>query len=402
VTSQLSTRILAAVLLCTACTGGGAGVSAHPSPLPLTTTTAAPETVQATPSPPSPRTVTVPPRKSVSSLPPALVWAPNRVPAAVVAVAAHLAHAATVDVANGTVWLQGRQGDRLSTPIDVSAADPTLYAAAVPGVAAAMAHLSSGQVVLSLDSARLRGLGVGDRVSLATVSLRVAAVVPDRVVGYAEMFVSPSDGRRLGLPPDRYLVVRPSSRASWPAMAAALARAIPAGAPVRVLPPGRARILREADAVLSPLEEKLRFGEFTADTHSQDGGALAIDSRWVQRHIQTATVPVLGRVTCNTAFLPQLRAALAALVRAGLQSLVNRSDYGGCFNARLIAGRTGESISHHAYGSAIDLNVAANPAGRPSAQDRRLVRIFGDYGLTWGGRWLVPDGMHFEALDAAG
>jgi hypothetical protein len=27
-----------------------------------------------------------------------------------------------------------------------------------------------------------------------------------------------------------------------------------------------------------------------------------------------------------------------------------------------------------------------------------LVAIMARYGLTWGGRWLTPDGMHFELI----
>jgi D-alanyl-D-alanine carboxypeptidase len=38
------------------------------------------------------------------------------------------------------------------------------------------------------------------------------------------------------------------------------------------------------------------------------------------------------------------------------------------------------------------------PQGLSSRQDRRLVSIFERWGFTWGGRWLVPDGMHFELL----
>jgi hypothetical protein len=64
----------------------------------------------------------------------------------------------------------------------------------------------------------------------------------------------------------------------------------------------------------------------------------------------------------------------------------------------VIAGDPGPSIAHHAWGSAIDLNASANPQGLPPHQDRRLVSIFERWGFTWGGRWLVPDGMHFELL----
>ncbi|MGH2726880.1 MAG: M15 family metallopeptidase, partial [Actinomycetota bacterium] len=37
-----------------------------------------------------------------------------------------------------------------------------------------------------------------------------------------------------------------------------------------------------------------------------------------------------------------------------------------------------------------------NPYGEKPRQDPRLVALMERWGFTWGGRWLVPDGMHFE------
>ncbi|BEP15560.1 hypothetical protein acdb102_38710 [Acidothermaceae bacterium B102] len=328
---------------------------------------------------------------------PGLVWSPARVPASVVRAAGRL-RAAVVSVADGTAWLPVAQAGGRAVPIDVAAASPSRYAAAVPSARALVPALRPGGVVLAADEARLRHLAVGGLVRFAGVTLRVVLVVPDAVLGDAEMFVTPADGVRLGLPPDRYLLVRPPTGSGWTADAVALRRAAPAGTRVRIVAPGRARALRQADAVLAPLEEKLRFGEFTALPQSSSGGSLSIDPQWLAAHLTTAAVPILGEVTCNRAFLPALRAALATVVAAGLQRLIHVADYGGCYNGRLIAGQPGSPISHHAYGSAIDLNVQANPLGSRPTQDARLVAIFARYGLTWGGSWLVPDGMHFEAL----
>lgn len=312
--------------------------------------------------------------------------------------ARRLTIARVAEVANGTAWLAGTSA--WSTPIDVSAADPARYAAAMPS-AAGLAHvLQAGTVVLSADEARLRRAKVGDRLRLGSKTFRVGLVVPDAVIGDAEMFVTAADGARLGLPPDRYLVIRPARVADWAGASATLRRADRAGTPLRLVAPGKARVLREADAVLSPLEEKLRFGEFRAAARPSSSGGLTLDPQWMAAHLSTVSVPILGRVTCNRAFLPALRKALTAVVAAGLQRRVDRSQYGGCFNGRLIAGQPGTPISHHAYGSAIDLNVASNPDGAVPHQDPRLVRTFARYGLTWGGSWLVPDGMHFEALTA--
>lgn len=93
-----------------------------------------------------------------------------------------------------------------------------------------------------------------------------------------------------------------------------------------------------------------------------------------------------------------MRGALAEVARRGLARLVDPGDYAGCYAARVIPGDPGPSLAHHARGSAIDLGARANPQGLPPHQDPRLVAIFERWGFAWGGRWLVPDGMHFELL----
>ena len=47
-------------------------------------------------------------------------------------------------------------------------------------------------------------------------------------------------------------------------------------------------------------------------------------------------------------------------------------------------------------GSTFQQSTGSNPFGGTPHQDPRLVRIFERWGFTWGGHWLVPDGMHFE------
>ena len=366
--------------LAAACTGGSEVQSARP-----------PGHADAVPRQPS---------GAVRMVEPGLVWAEGRVPAEVVRAAASMRDARMVAVANGTAWLPaGRHAPRgMAYPIDVSAADPRRYAAVVPGVSATMRALSAGQVVLGSRSAQLRHLHPGDRTRIGGLTLTVAAIVPDAVIGYAEMFVTRVDGRRLHLPADRYLLVQPPASSSWSGLAATLRRAAPPGTRMRLCAPGTARVLHEASRVLTSLEEKLRFGEFAASPHATAAGYLTLSLHWQATHLTTVAVPILGAVTCNRAFIPALRAALRAVVRHHLQHLINPQDYGGCYAPRLIPGHPGQELSHHAFGSAIDINVHANPQGQRPHQDPRLVRLFARYGLTWGGRFLIPDGMHFEAL----
>jgi hypothetical protein len=141
---------------------------------------------------------------------------------------------------------------------------------------------------------------------------------------------------------------------------------------------------------------KAAFGEFAADPNLLPGQWLAMAPEWQSQHIVSAPVPILGTARCNTALIPQLRAALTQVRRRGLASLIRPGDYGGCFAARVIPGSPGDALSAHAWGAAIDINVSANQVGAPPHQDPRLVAIFKRWGFTWGGNWMRPDGMHFE------
>lgn len=71
----------------------------------------------------------------------------------------------------------------------------------------------------------------------------------------------------------------------------------------------------------------------------------------------------------------------------------------GGFNYRNVRG--GDRLSQHAFGTAIDINAAANPMlsrGASVVTDlpANTAEIARKYGLEWGGNWKRPDAMHFE------
>ena len=136
------------------------------------------------------------------------------------------------------------------------------------------------------------------------------------------------------------------------------------------------------------------LGEFAA--RPLPNGSLAMDPAWEAAHIVTASVPILGQVRCNRAIIPQVRGALSELIRDGLSQLIDPTAYAGCYSARFLNRDPTASISHHSWGAALDINVSTNHFGQVPHQDPRLVAVFERWGFTWGGRWLVPDGMHFE------
>jgi hypothetical protein len=216
-------------------------------------------------------------------------------------------------------------------------------------------------------------------------NVRVAGVVDDQAVGFAEVALTRRDagaGRR----GTRQLLVATSQPER-------VARGLGRGGRVRIrtLSP----TLRTSPRLVArPLETKAAFGEFAvALPYGADW--IRIEPGWLKRNVVTQPVPILGNVTCNRRLLPPLRRALHALERRGLAHVVDPGDYAGCFAPRRIP--TSGSLSLHSWGLAIDINAAANPRLGESRQDRRLVRVMEAAGFTWGGRWpTVPDPMHFE------
>ena len=313
-------------------------------------------------------------------------------------------------VAEDNVWMtrswasDGSVVDRprgpFMIPIDAAAVRPRSFATFLPppdrGVLTALAR---GEGILGATSAALRGLGPGAVIAFAPDRrVRIAGVLPDELVGAAEILVSRATGARIGVRRDRYVLVQPSSgvRLSSSRLAGRLRRAIGGGptALVQVRAPGETPYFRSGDAVLPPVLIKALFGEFAARPRPGQPGYLQIDPAWVRSHIVTTDVPLLGSVTCNRAVVPQLRGAMEELVARGRGDLIR--TYHGCFAPKFINRDPSAMISHHAWGIAFDTNLAGNTFGEAPDQDPDLVRILARWGFLWGGSFIVPDGNHFE------
>jgi hypothetical protein len=312
-----------------------------------------------------------------------------------------------VSVVSGTAWMDasfdadGTPVDRApagyAIPLDVAGADLGDYAPFLaPADRTILPQLAEGQVALGSSSAQLRRLGAGGQLTFAdgTLRLQVAGVRPDAAIGAHEVFASRATAAKLGITRDRYLLVDPSRGISRSSLSARIRALAPPGAVVQIRGPGETPFFRYGDAVLPSIVLKEDFGEFAGRPVS--GGWIQMDPRWQAEHIVTAAVPILGHVQCNRAIVPQLRGALADIQAAGLASLIDPRDYGGCFASRYVNLIPDAGISHHSWGAAIDINVSSNPYGHTPHQDPRIVAIFERWGFTWGGRWLRPDGMHFE------
>lgn len=128
-------------------------------------------------------------------------------------------------------------------------------------------------------------------------------------------------------------------------------------------------------------------------TPTADGKVIPEPS-WVSSHISTETMPILGAMTCNSAMMPQLRAALEEIEALGLADEIHPDEYAGCYYPRFIASST--TLSNHSFGLAFDINVPGNERGTVGAIDRGVVAVFKRWGFAWGGDWKWTDPMHFE------
>ena len=309
-----------------------------------------------------------------------------------------------VVVAGDTLWLRktedadGRVVDEPASPfafpIDAFAVGAKDYAPFVGGSVRdrIMRALSAGKAVLGEHSARLRRLGPGGTLIFRTGTVHVGAVVPDDAVGWSEVLISREVGHRLGITHERYLLAQPDPDLAVPAWKRMLLPFVGED-PLRVDVPGGTRFVRVASGVNPPILVKQAFGEFAA-TPQSDHAYLTIDPAWVEKHIVTTEVPLLGTITCNRKLIPMVRGALQDILASGLMSEIK--VYSGCWASRTVSRSPTAPPSTHAYGAAIDINAPQNPYGTKPTMNRDVVRIFESWGFNWGGDFLIPDGHHFE------
>jgi D-alanyl-D-alanine carboxypeptidase-like protein len=334
-----------------------------------------------------------------------LVWTPGAVPSGLADAARRVSGVeAVAEVRSGAAWLSSWRDDVARThtaprsvPIEIAAVDPAVYRAFVPpDEQTSIDQLARGGIVLGDGGAKLREIEHTGTLEFGDVALDVAGVIDDGLIGAHEGVVSYDTGAEIGIDRLRYLLLDLERGANIATIETQLRSLAPQGTKLRIRAPGETPEFRHGDAVLPPVRLKELFGEFSATPSS--GGDIDIDPAWVQDHIQTIVMPIVGIVRCNRAIVPQMNAALEEIIRRGLTDLIDPADFGGCFSSRFLSQDPNAGISHHSWGVAFDLNVSKNPFGKESNMDRRIVDIFERWGFTWGGRWLVPDGMHFEYL----
>ena len=282
-------------------------------------------------------------------------------------------------------------------PIDTFAVDPGEYAPFLPADErdAIVRALRDGKAVVGESSAKLRRIGVGGSMSFGSATVTVGAIAPDDAVGWSELLVNRDVGKQLGIEHERYLLAFADDTMTLRRFTDDVRALIPGDSPLRTVEPGETRYVRVASGVNPPVVFKEVFGEFDAYPRNEDPVYLNMDPAWYHSHIQTRTVPIFhDPVTCNGALFPMLIGALKDVQAAGLAGEIH--TYSGCYAPRTVARSPTAPPSNHAYGAAIDINAPENPFGGTPTMDPRIVRIFERWGFVWGGRFLIPDGMHFE------
>lgn len=331
---------------------------------------------------------------SPGGIPPGTERALERLPAVIGAttVRAGLDWIESSETTDGAVL--DRPPARYAIPFEVAIIDPAEYADYVaPSEREAILALEPGAAVIAQTESELRGVGAGLHIQMKGGRVVVTDVVSDATTqGYEALLAGgvPDTWQRT----DRFVLIRVRDRSAQKAVSSSIRARLAPGRVLRIRAQGETPFLRYGDAVLPQLHMKATFGEFSAEPHSD--GSITTQPAWRHKNIISRPLPILGDITCHRGLFPQLEEAMKQVEDAGLAFTIDPGDFGGCYGPRFIDSNPGGRLSHHAWGAAVDFNVAQNRPGTPPDLDRRFVRIMENNGFTWGGRWLIPDGMHFE------
>jgi D-alanyl-D-alanine carboxypeptidase len=141
------------------------------------------------------------------------------------------------------------------------------------------------------------------------------------------------------------------------------------------------------------------------DIYEYIGTNGQLDARWQADFLQQMPLPfpvrlswdlsrTITHISCHRRLMGILFSVLTDIQQCGLQEKI--TSFGGCFAFR--PQRTGNKLSAHSWGIAIDLNPETNPQGSAGNMAGGLIEIFCQAGFEWGGDWPAKtrDPMHFQ------
>ena len=280
--------------------------------------------------------------------------------------------------------------------LNVAAVDPGEFRRFTPDASAkadfVWERLAGGEVAVD-PSVSKKLIGKGDMMPLGNAedspTVHVGAYAP--LVKRIDVLVNSKRGKQLDIPTGNALLVS-TGELTPSALEKQFKRVIGKRATMQTL--ALEFDVGPQTAVLTGGSVSQAVGTFSYTNRTN--GEVAPDPAWVKEYIRTEEVPILGTVTCNKAYLPQLRGALTEIVSKGLADTINPDEYAGCYYPRYIGRDPSNGLSLHSWGIAVDLNVPGNLRGTAGEIDRQVVAIFKRWGMAWGGDWSWTDPMHFE------
>lgn len=134
-----------------------------------------------------------------------------------------------------------------------------------------------------------------------------------------------------------------------------------------------------------------------------------LDLDWARDNLVMVTLPFsmrlswrpttyIQKVQCHKLIADALVDALGGIMDArglGYLHATGLDMWGGCFNFRSARGLS--KLSTHSWGIAVDINPHLAPLGEIPAMPAFITDAFEQRGFEWGGHWVRPDGMHFQA-----
>ena len=253
--------------------------------------------------------------------------------------------------------------------------------------------IKENKIIISNLTAEQYSVNIGDKLVLVGMNeiiteVEVGEIIPDSEIGWFEAVVSKDVGYELGINRNIQAIIWDSK--------------VTENHFVEIYKNIKYKQIRVTfrDAkpnknwVLPTALVKNYFGDF--QIKEKDGTWIIVEPAWRNENIERKEMPIIGRATCNKIMWKPLLGALNQVIDEGLENTLYKEEFqksGGCYAPRRINRfNAGGSISRHAWGIAIDINVK-------SGYHPRVVEIFNEWGFAWGGTWTSPDEMHFELRD---
>lgn len=293
------------------------------------------------------------------------------------------------------------QGPKKVVPLRVAQVEPLGFRSVAPASTRdadfVWVSLIVGQAIPTFDAAKKLGLeGPGEIAIKGSPGFAVGAFADNGVPNLADVMVAGGAEGKLELGAPNQLVIGAKSGVTVEALGRDLRKKLPNATLRRLIPGAKAPAQPSAPAAPAPVGQVSGGVVGSMSFEILEGGFIRPDPAWVAENIVSAGVPIFGAVTCHRLMIPRLQGALADVEEAGLADELRTNDYGGCYVPRFIDRDPSKPLSYHAFGLAIDFNVSTNGLGTRGDLHPDIVRIFHNWGFTWGGNWSRPDPMHFE------